>query len=172
MTRLFYYLAGLLAFICISWFVLTPAFAQEAGAIIAPSSIWYEVWTIVQPVAVLLVSTVGPVLVAWISARLISLLKITDEKQRVDIESKLRDALHQSAANAVRFALAKAGVIHVGGRVSDSILADAAKYVIEKNPEAIEKLGVNAKALNEIIMSKLPEMIQGVGVRQVVETAR
>lgn len=172
MTRLSYYLAGLLAFICISWFILTPAFAQEAGAVIAPSSIWYEVWTIVQPVVVLLFSTVGPVLVAWISARVISLLKITDEKQRIDIESKLRDALHQSAANAVRFALAKAGVIHIGGHVSEAIIADAAKYVIEKNPDAIAKLGVNAKALNEIIMSKLPETIQGVSVRQSVETLR
>lgn len=172
MTRLFYYLAGLLAFVCISWFILTPVFAQGAGAVIAPSSIWYEVWTIVQPVMVLLVSTVGPVFVAWISARVISLLKITDEKQRIDIESKLRDALHQSAANAVRFALAKAGVIHIGGHVSEAIIADAAKYVIEKNPDAIEKLGVNAKALNEIIMSKLPELAQGVSFRQVVETPR
>ncbi|WP_425646093.1 hypothetical protein [Agrobacterium leguminum] len=172
MTRLFYYLAGLVAFVCISWFILTPAFAQEAGAVIAPSSIWYEVWTIVQPIVVLLFSTVGPVLVAWISARVISLLKITDEKQRIDIESKLRDALHQSAANAVRFALAKAGVVHVGGQVSEAIIADAARYVIEKNPDAIEKLGVNAKALNEIIMSKLPELAQGVSLRQVVETPR
>lgn len=172
MTRLFYYLAGLLAFVCISWFILTPAFAQEAGAVIAPSSFWYDIWTIVQPVVVLLFSTVGPVLVAWISARVISLLKITDEKQRIEIESKLRDALHQSAANAVRFALAKAGVIHVGGQVSEAIIADAARYVIEKNPDAIEKLGVNAKALNEIIMSKLPELAQGVSLRQVVETPR
>ena len=149
-----------------------PAFAQEAGAVIAPSSFWYDIWTIVQPVVVLLFSTVGPVLVAWISARVISLLKITDEKQRIEIESKLRDALHQSAANAVRFALAKAGVIHVGGQVSDAIIADAARYVIEKNPDAIAKLGVNTKALNEIIMSKLPDMIQGVSVRQSAETAR
>lgn len=172
MSRLYYCLAGLLAFVCISWFILTPAFAQEAGAVIAPSSIWYEAWTIVQPVIVLFVSTVGPVLVTWISARVISLLKITDEKQRIDIESKLRDALHQSATNAVRFALAKAGVIHVGGQVSEAIIADAARYVIEKNPEAIEKLGVNGKALNEIIMSKLPELAQGVSLRQVVETPR
>ena len=172
MTRLFYYLAGLVAFVCISWFILTPAFAQDAAPVIAPSSFWYEAWTIVQPVAVLLVSTAGPVLVGWISARLISLLKITDEKQRIDIESKLRDALHQSAANAVRFALAKAGVIHVGGQVSEAIIADAARYVIEKNPDAIEKLGVNTKALNEIIMSKLPELAQGVSLRQVVETPR
>ncbi|MDZ7926127.1 MAG: hypothetical protein U5L46_02970 [Agrobacterium sp.] len=172
MTRLFYYLVGLVAFICVSWFILTPAFAQDAVPVIAPSSIWYEAWTIVQPVIVLLVSTVGPVLVTWISARVISLLKITDEKQRIEIESKLRDALHQSAANAVRFALAKAGVIHVGGQVSGAIIADAARYVIEKNPDAIAKLGVNTKALNEIIMSKLPDMIQGVSVLQSAETAR
>ena len=44
----------------------------------------------------------------------------------------------------------KLGVLE---RISD-------KYVNEKNPEAIQKLGVDAKALNEILLSKLPELIQ------------
>lgn len=160
MARIWYLIAAVLALTCIVGFFFAPAWAQDAGPVIAPSSIWYEVWTVVQPVVVLLVSTVGPVLVTWIAARLIALLKVTDEKQRVEIEAKLRDALHQSAANAIRFALAKAGVVHVGGRVSDALISEAAKYVIEKNPEALQKLGVDAKGLDEIILSKLPELIQ------------
>lgn len=157
MARIWYVIAAVMAFTCILAFVFAPAWAQDAGPVIAPSSVWYEVWTIVQPIVVLLVSTVGPVLVTWIAARLIALLKVTDEKQRVEIEAKLREALHQSAANAVRFALAKAGVVHVGGRVSDALISEAAKYVIEKNPEAMQKLGVGTKGLEEIILSKLPD---------------
>lgn len=159
MRPIHWIIASALALVCLVAFFFAPAWAQDAGPVIAPSSWLYEVWTIVQPVVVLLVSTVGPVLVTWIAARLIALLKVTDEKQRVEIEAKLRDALHQSAANAIRFALAKAGVVHVGGRVSDGLISEAAKYVIEKNPEALQKLGVDAKGLDEIILSKLPELI-------------
>jgi hypothetical protein len=160
MARIWYLIAAVLALTCIVGFFFAPAWAQDAVPVIAPSSIWYEAWTVVQPVVVLLVSTVGPVLVTWIAARLIALLKVTDEKQRVEIEAKLRDALHQSAANALRFALSKAGLPNVGGVISDTLLAEAAKYVVEKNPEALQKLGVDAKSLDEIILSKLPELIQ------------
>lgn len=160
MARIWYLIAAVLALACIVGFFFAPAWAQDAGPVIAPSSIWYEAWTVVQPIVVLLVSTVGPVLVTWIAARLIALLKVTDEKQRVEIEAKLRDALHQSAFNAIRFAMSKAGLPNVGGVIHDTILAEARNYVVEKNPEALQKLGVDAKALEEIILSKLPELIQ------------
>jgi hypothetical protein len=160
MRPIHWIIASALALVCLVAFFFAPAWAQDAGPVIAPSSWLYEIWTIVQPIVVLLVSTVGPVLVTWIAARLIALLKVTDEKQRVEIETKLRDALHQSAANAIRFALSKAGLPTVGGIINDTILAEASKYVIEKNPEALQKLGVDAKALHEIILSKLPELIQ------------
>ncbi|MNL69879.1 hypothetical protein D3C87_1947940 [compost metagenome] len=52
------------------------------------------------------------------------------------------------------------GVIRIGGAINDAVLAEAAKYVTEKNPEALQKLGVDAKGLEEIILSKLPELIQ------------
>ncbi len=160
MRAIHWIIASALALVCLVAFFFAPAWAQDAGPVIAPSSWLYEVWTIVQPIVVLLVSTVGPVLVTWIAARLITLLKVTDEKQRVEIETKLRDALHQSAANAIRFALSKAGLPNVGGVINDTILAEASKYVIEKNPEALQKLGVDAKGLEEIILSKLPDLIQ------------
>ena len=160
MARIWYVIASVMAFTCILAFVFAPAWAQDAGPVIAPSSIWYEVWTIVQPVVVLLVSTVGPVLATWIATKLISLLNVTNEKQRVEIEAKLREALHQSAANALRFALSKAGLPNVGGVISDTLLAEARKYVVEKNPEALQKLGVDAKGLEEIILSKLPDLLK------------
>lgn len=149
-----------LAVVCLTAFIFAPAWAQDAEPVIAPSSALYEVWTIVQPIAVLFVSTVGPVLVTWISARLIALLKVTDEKQRTEIEAKLRDALHQSAMNAIRYAFTKAGMPHIAGHVSESTLNDAIVYVTEKNPEALQKLGVDRSALKDILLSKIPEVLQ------------
>ncbi|MBA8799130.1 hypothetical protein FHW77_002849 [Agrobacterium sp. RC10-4-1] len=160
MRPIHWIIASILALVCFLAFFVTNVSAQDAVPAIAPSSWLYEVWTIVQPIVVLLVSTVGPVLVTWIAARLIALLKVTDEKQRVEIEAKLREALHQSAANAIRFALSKAGLPNVGGVINDTILTEASKYVIEKNPEALQKLGVDAKGLEEIILSKLPDLIR------------
>ena len=160
MRPIHWIIASVLALVCFLAFFVTNVWAQDAGPVIAPSSVWYEVWTIVQPIVVLLVSTVGPILATWIAARLIALLKVADEKQRVEIEAKLRDALHQSAANAIRFALSKAGLPNVGGVINDTILAEASKYVIEKNPEALEKLGVDGKGLEEIILSKLPDLLR------------
>ncbi len=159
MARIWYVIAAVMAFTCILAFVFAPAWAQDAGPVIAPSSIWYEVWTIVQPVIVLLVSTVGPVLVTWIAARLIALLKVTDEKQRVEIEAQLRAALHQSALNALKFAAARAG-IPVALGTSGQLVTMAADYVREKNPEALSKLGVDHKALEEIILSKIPDLVR------------
>lgn len=138
-------------------FVVAPAFAQNAGPVIAPSSVWFDLWNIVQPVVVLLVSTVGPVLVTWISARLISLLKVADEAKKAEVEARLRDALHQSAMNALKFAVSKAGI---GAAMSGPVLAEAIRYVEEKNPETLRKLDVPTDALREIIMSKLPDLMK------------
>lgn len=149
-----------LAVVCLTAFIFAPVWAQDADPVIAPSSALYDVWTIVQPIAVLFVSTVGPVLVTWISARLIALLKVTDEKQRVEIETNLRNALHQSAMNAIRYAFTKAGMPHIVGQLSDTVLNEAMSYVTEKNPEALQKLGVDQTALKEILLSKIPEVMQ------------
>jgi len=135
------------------------AFADESAAsVIAPSSIYYEIWTILQPIIVLLMSTVGPVLVTWIAARVISLLKITDQKQQLDIEVSLRNALHESAANALKYAVAKAGI--PGGVLAPSVVTAAVDYVREKNPDAVAKLGVSQGALIDIIMSKAADIRQ------------
>lgn len=152
-------IAAVLAFVCLAFFA-SGVWAQDAEPVIAPSSIWYDLWTIVQPVVVLLMSTVGPVLVTWIAARIISLLKITDEKQRVEIEAQLNNALHQSALNAIRFAFTKAGMPSIAGQMSDTVLNEAISYVTEKNPDALKKLGVDHKALREILLSKIPEVMQ------------
>lgn len=134
-----------------------PALAQDAP-VIARSSIWFDLWTIVQPLVVLFVSIVGPVMVTWISARVLSFLKVADEEKRIEIEAKLRDALHQSALNAVKFAVGKAGGSSVVA--TGNVITEAIGYVQEKNPEGLQKLGVSETALRDIILSKLPDLIQ------------
>ncbi|CUX23036.1 MULTISPECIES: hypothetical protein [Agrobacterium] len=160
--RVVHVLAFAVAIFSIGAFILWPAFAQEAEPVIAPSSIWYDLWTVVQPVVVLLVSTVGPVLVTWIGARLIALLKISDEKQRVEIEARLRAALHESALNALKYAITKTGLPLKTDAVSGAVLGIAADYVMQKNPDAVAKLGVGPSALQEIILSKVPDLAKAV----------
>ncbi|MBD8665308.1 hypothetical protein IFT59_18875 [Rhizobium sp. CFBP 8752] len=158
-------LFALLAVLFVLALTLHPAYAQEATPVIARSSIWFDLWAIVQPLVVLLGSIVGPVLITWISARLISLLRVADEKQQLDIQAKLRQALHDSAANALKFAIARSGI--TGGAiasvtasaVTSAMLRDATKYVEEKNPEALQRLGVTPDALQDIIMSKVADLL-------------
>lgn len=157
----------LLAVLFVLALTLHPAYAQETAPVIARSSIWFDLWAIVQPLVVLLGSIVGPVLITWISARLISLLKVADEKQQLDIQAKLRQALHDSAANALKFAIARSGITGsaiasvTASAVTSAMLRDATKYVEKKNPEALQKLGVTPDALQDIIMSKVPDLLVG-----------
>lgn len=158
--------SALLAILFVLALTLQPAHAQEAAPVISRSSIWFDLWAIVQPLVVLLGSIVGPVLVAWISARLISLLKVADEKQQLEIEGKLRQALHDSAANALKFALARSGisggeiVSATASTITSAMLHEATKYVEEKNPDALQKLGVTPDALQDILMSKVPDLFR------------
>lgn len=67
-------------------------------------------------------------------------------------EKVLRDALHQSADNAVKYAQQRLGP----GALTQTVINSATEYVINKNPETLKKLGVNAGAVQDIIRTKLP----------------
>jgi hypothetical protein len=160
-----YSLIGLLAIIgALLVLMVLPAYSQviDAEPVIAPSSIWFKIWTVIQPIVVLLVSTVGPVLVTWIAARIIAVLNVTDEKRKLEIEAKLRDALHQSAMNGLKVALAKTGMtadlIMKSPFAAGDLLAVASTYVSDKNPDALKKLAVTPDALQDIILSKVTDL--------------
>lgn len=154
--KLLHMLAGLVLGLA---FIVMPAsaFAEDASApavsIIDQSSWLYVVWTIVQPIVTLLVTLFGPVLLALIVGYLVKLLKITDANQQAALEAQLSAALHQSAANAVKFALGKLGLPASSALMSD-VISLAASYVQDKNPDALAKLGVNASKLQDIITAK------------------
>ncbi|KQS78069.1 hypothetical protein ASG25_13315 [Rhizobium sp. Leaf384] len=137
----------------------TMAFAQDAAPVVARSSIWFDLWQILQPLVVMFGSIVGPVLITWIGARVIALLKITDVAKRLEIETQLRNAIHASAANAIRFAVAKAGLVP-GAVITPQLIETATSYVVEKNPDALARLGVTEDMLREIITSKVPDLVK------------
>lgn len=139
--------------------LVSLANAQEAGSIVAPTSIWYEIWTVVQPVVAILVMTVGPALVGWIATRLASFLNAADEAKRKELEQQLSSALHQSALNALKFALAKLGVgIPADLQIAAPVIKEAIDYVRSKNPDAIDAFDLDDTALGEIILSKVPDV--------------
>ena len=114
-----------------------------------------DAWGIVSPLVILLVSTVGPVLVTWLSAKAIGLMNIKDEEAKLKIEAQLRDARHQSAANALRYAMTRIGAT----AVTDAVLETARTYVEEKNPDALDRLGVDPGNLRDILLSKVPDVL-------------
>ncbi|MVA40661.1 hypothetical protein [Agrobacterium vitis] len=102
-----------------------------------------------------LVATVLGVAGTWLITRLVRLIGISDSAKRLEVEAKLRDGLHFAADNGLRFALTKAGLPAIAAPAA-AVVADAMFYVREKNPQTLEKLGVNDKALEDIILSKWP----------------
>ncbi|CAN7329303.1 hypothetical protein LJR231_001803 [Phyllobacterium sp. LjRoot231] len=142
-------------------FFLVPivAIAQNGPeTIIPPTSFLFDVWEIVQPIAVVLGTTVGPIIGLWIAKQVITLLNITEATKSQELEDRLREALHASAMNALKYAAAKAGLPPVALAATSSAVRDAITYIKTKNPDAIDAFGLSDKALQEIILSKLPEV--------------
>jgi len=154
---------------CIVLFIPVFAIAQTippSDSIVAPSSFLYDVWTIVQPVVALLVATIGPVIVGWLAARLAALIRTSDENTQKALEAQLREALHQSALNALKYASAKYGLglagaaIELTGKsiIDSKVMTEALKYIRNKNPDAVYAFNLDDKALSEIVLSKVPDV--------------
>lgn len=164
MRKFFNYAALGLVLFCV-FAAATPLFAQEniiapviESPVISPSSFWFDIWQIVQPVVVMFLSTVVPAFGIWLAAQVSSLLKITDEKRKLEVEAQLRNALHESAINALKYALNKVGSPSISGQLSQEVIETAIGYVRDKNPETLEKLGVREGSLEQIILSKVQDV--------------
>lgn len=125
-------------------------------------SILADLWNVVWPIVSLLIATVGPLLVAFISKRAADLLAINGEVARGEFEKQLRDALHESAANALKLVAAKM----IMAPVPVDTQLDAMKtilqnngealinYVKKKNPEAVDYFKLDDDGLLDIIRAK------------------
>ena len=122
---------------------------------VSPASWVYTLWTIVQPIVTLLATIIGPVVATYLAAVLIRLIGVKDENEKAKLEAQFRDALHQSALNGLKFAIAKrTGPVGdmIAGVIPDEVISDALDYVRRKNPDAVAK--VDQEDLVDIIMSK------------------
>ncbi len=106
-----------------------------------------------------LVEALAAAAVTWIIGQIIRLLGITDQATRLKVEGQLRDALHFAAENGLKYAFAKLGV-PASLAASATVIADAIAYVRDKNPDAVATFGLDDKALEQIILSKLPALVQ------------
>lgn len=154
---------GVMVGALIALFLFWPLLAYAAGETItlreqpavSPASWVYTLWTIVQPIVTLLATIIGPVIATYLAAVLIRLIGVKDENEKAKLEAQFRDALHQSALNGLKFAIAKrTGPVGdmIAGVIPDEILSDALDYVHRKNPEASAK--IDPDDLRDIIMSK------------------
>lgn len=124
-----------------------------------------ELYGVLSPLIQLAVMTLGPILVSYLSVRLVSVLNVKEEKDKVELEKAIRDAIHASAQNAWLFALKKAGLSFTDLKAANDIqLVEALKlakgYVKDKNPDGLDKIGITDKQLEDILVTKLPVSVQ------------
>lgn len=135
--------------------------------------------TILRPMLEVFISIVAPALIPWLAYRVVSLLKINDDKKKAEVEELLRNALHESARNALLYAMTqfgmhgatstnmsqsimelsrKAGAGEADAQVKLESLIDSAvnDYLIPKMPDTIKKLKATPEGLADIVMSKVP----------------
>lgn len=153
------YTLALFAALCLIVLAIPLALAQAGASPAESGGILADVWEILLPLVTLLVSTVGPVLVGWIAARLIAVLQITDENARKELEARLRDALHAAALNGLKYAVTRLGLSGSILTVNDPVVRDAVEYVISKNPDTVIQLGIGENDIAEVVLSKVPDVI-------------
>lgn len=132
---------------------VAPALAQASAV---PTSVWEVVFPIVSSV----VGVIATVFIPWLAYRLVGMLNIQDESKKKALEAQIAAALHQAAENGLKYAMSKLGYVpQAGVPIPDYILAEAAKYVRDKNPNTAAEAGVSDQGLKEIILSKVPNVL-------------
>ncbi len=142
---------------CCAPFVYAQDAAPAAATAVDPTSWLYVTWTIVQPLVTLLVTLFGPVIIGIVAAYLVKLLRITDANQQAALEGQLRAAVHQSALNAVKFALGKLG-LPASAALTATVISTAMAYVQDKNAGDLAKLGVSEDKLKDILTAKAQDV--------------
>lgn len=115
---------------------------------------------VIAPMVLVFVSTVGPAYVTILAQKAVSFMNIRNEAERLEVEERFRQALHESAWNAVNFALGKLGIDAErltlgGGDTQVKLVREALAYIKDKNPDAIKALGVTDNKLADIVIGKL-----------------
>ena len=118
-----------------------------------------QLFIVFLPLTQLVVSMTGIVGLPWITGQIISRLHIKNTETANAVEAQLRDALHKSALNAVNYTVSKFGLPTSGATsLSADMVKTAVDYVKTKNPDAIKKFGASDFDLEQIVVSKLPQV--------------
>ncbi|MCM2291077.1 hypothetical protein NAC44_01880 [Allorhizobium sp. BGMRC 0089] len=151
LKRLHHRITGLLLTAAAFLFCFAVTAFAATNEASAPTSFLSAILPPILDLAVTVLASGG----AWLAARLVRLTGVDTEARRLEVEGKLREALHSAAENGLRFALTKAGMPTIAEPTAD-IIADALFYVTDKNPDTIRKLGVSGNILEDIIRAKWP----------------
>lgn len=109
------------------------------------------------PLVMLFASIAGPALVM----KLLKKWNLSNEANEKEIEAAVKKSIHDAAANGLKTAMARAGVVlpvNMEGKVDQVLLADAIDYVATKNPGDIAKSGLSKVDIGDIVLSKVPEL--------------
>ena len=111
------------------------------------------VWPVLEPLVTVFLMTVVPVL----TAQLVAFFKVNNEVKKAELEKTISEALHRSIANGLKAAMVKFNT----NNATTVILNAAADYVTANNPDAIKRFEISGKTLNEMILSKVPDVLAG-----------
>lgn len=121
-----------------------------------------DLYQVLKPVIDLLVITVGPLLVGWVSLQVSGFLKLKNDSEKASFETALKNALHEAARNGVRMAAARAGISmgdlekgFINSDTVDKVRDMAVDYVLAKNPEAVKKFDLPPGGVADIVLSKM-----------------
>ena len=139
--------------------VLTPmlALAQDTG-VISKSSWGYGLWEAMSQILIIVGTPIATFVGGWIAVKVSTLLSKNDEVARLKIEGELRNALHAAALNGLKYAMTRAG-IPSGATPTATVIAEAIDYIRTKSPDTAKQAGASDVDLEQIILSKFPDVI-------------
>ncbi|EUB97321.1 hypothetical protein PMI07_000897 [Rhizobium sp. CF080] len=125
------------------------ALAQEAASNTTVSG--GSIFAVVAPYILELASVLVAAIVAWLSAKVKTLIGI-------QIEAKHREALQSALQNGINLGMSKAGgwISAKDYDLKNKALAEGVNYVLASVPDAIKFFGLTPEKLGKLIEAKLP----------------
>jgi hypothetical protein len=125
------------------------ALAQEAAPNTSVNG--GSIFAIVEPYILEVASVLVAAIVAWLSAKVKTLVGI-------QIEAKHREALQSALQNGINYGMSKAGgwVSAKDYDLKNKALAEGINYVLSSVPDAIKFFGLTPAKLGKLIEAKLP----------------
>jgi hypothetical protein len=113
-----------------------------------------------SPLLQVLIDYVAGPLAAVMSALLLAILSRYLKKLGLENDEKVRIYLNDALQNGIEFALNKARLSAGGARLTvdlhNETAAVAARYVLDKVPDAIKHFGITPEKVEELVKARMP----------------